>query len=253
MRKIFLLFVLGLTAMLSIAQQAPQRIRFEHLTVADGLPENSVNCMLQDHLGFMWLGTQLGLVRYDGNKMTSFPYNPGNPYGCKGKQIGALMEDRHGDIWIGTESLIRFERITQRFIQYPDKNSSEFGFEQIQFIHQDKQGFIWTIRYINDQAILNWFDPKTSAWAYFNSDPNNPHHLAGNSYFGDNDGFAEDKDGKVWVITTGQNENTLQFLDRKTDKFMPYHPRISSAMAEDFKKIQRVSIGNQGILYISSG
>ena len=163
------------------------------------------------------------------------------------------MEDQHGDIWIGTESLIRFERATQRFIEYPDKNSAEFGFEFIQFIHQDKQGFIWTIRYINDQAILNWFDPKTSAWAYFNSDPDNPHHLAGNSFFGDNDGFAEDKDGKVWVITTGQNENTLQFLDRKTDKFMPYHPRISSAMAEDFKKIQRVSIGNQGILYISSG
>jgi len=203
--------------------------------------------MLQDHLGFMWMGTQFGLVRYDGNRMTSFPYIPGNPYGCSGKEIGALFEDQHGDIWIGAESLVRFERATQRFIQYPDKNSAEFGNEGIRFIHQDKQGFIWTIRYIN-HAILSRFDPKTSSWAYFSKDPNNPLYLTVQS---NTPGFAEDKDGKIWAIRVVYNEDTLKFLDRKTDKFIPYHPKLGSTMAEDFKKISCVSVGSQGMLYFS--
>ncbi len=146
MSKVFLFFVFSLASIPLIAQQIPNRIRFEHLTVADGLPENSGRCMMQDHLGFIWIGTQFGLVRYDGNKVISFPYSQDNPYGFRGKQVGALFEDQNGDIWIGTENLVRFERSTQRFIQYPDKNGSEFGFEYIQIIRQDKKGFIWTVR-----------------------------------------------------------------------------------------------------------
>lgn len=43
--------------------------KFEHITVKDGLPDNSVWCMLQDHLGFLWFGTYIGLVKYDGYKL----------------------------------------------------------------------------------------------------------------------------------------------------------------------------------------
>jgi ligand-binding sensor domain-containing protein len=171
MRKIFSFLVLGLTAMLSVAQQVPQPIRFEHLTVTDGLPENSVLCILQDHLGFIWLGTQNGLVRYDGTKLTSFQSNPENPVNFKGRVIGAMMEDENGDIWIGAESLFRFERTTQRFIEYPDKNSNKkHGFPDIQFIHKDKKGYIWTVRNTNNHELLNRFDPKTKDWVYFSND-----------------------------------------------------------------------------------
>lgn len=38
----------------------------QRLNASDGLAENSVLCMLQDHLGFLWLGTQYGLHKYDG-------------------------------------------------------------------------------------------------------------------------------------------------------------------------------------------
>jgi signal transduction histidine kinase/ligand-binding sensor domain-containing protein len=251
MRKIFLPCFFILNSCILFAQQTSNRIRFEHLTVADGLPENSVTCMLQDHLGFIWMGTQFGLVRYDGNKLTTFPYSHDNLYGFRGMHVGALFEDQYGDIWIGTENLVRFERSTQRFIQYPDKNSSEFGFEFIQFIHQDKKGFIWTARHIKDQNILSRFDPKRSAWAYFNSDQGNPHYIADNGLADINDGLAEDKDGKIWIVTNGQNENTLQLFDPNIDNFIPFHPKMSSAMAEDFKKIFRLSFSEQEILYVT--
>ena len=48
------------------AQSAP--LRFEHLTINDGLPENSVRSILQDRHGFLWFGTQNGVARFDGRK-----------------------------------------------------------------------------------------------------------------------------------------------------------------------------------------
>ncbi len=255
MRKIFLLFVLSFSSMLSIAQQTPQRIRFEHLTVANGLPVNAVFCILQDHLGFIWLGSLNGLVRYDGNIMTSYQNNPDSPYSLKGGTVGSLWEDRNGDIWIGSKSLFRFERATGRFIEYPDKYSSvNNSFPSIRFSRQDKQGNIWTIRIINGKSILNRFNPKTSTWDYFNNDRENPHHLTGNSIYYEYEhfGFAEDKNGIIWISTIGENENVLQRLDPKKDKFIRYEPNLSPAMAEDFRKIGGITAGKQGELYISS-
>lgn len=252
MSKVFLFFVFSLATIPLIAQPIPNQIRFEHLTIADGLPENSGRCMIQDHLGFIWIGTQSGLVRYDGYKLISFPYNKDKPYGFKGMEVGALFEDQNGDIWIGTENLIRFERATQRFIQYPDKNGSEISFEYIQFIHQDKKGFIWTVRNIKDQNKLSRFDPKTGTWAYFNNDPGNPHFLADNSLASIHLGFAEDKEGKIWIITESQNGNTLRSLNRNIDKFTPFPLNISPSLVEDFKKIHKISISDQGILFMTA-
>jgi signal transduction histidine kinase/ligand-binding sensor domain-containing protein len=253
MRRIFSLIVLGLTATLSIAQQTPQPIRFEHLTVADGLPENSVNCILQDHLGFIWLGTRNGLVRYDGNKMASFQYSLSN-YSFRGKQVDGLLEDQQGDIWIRSESIVRFERSTQRFIEYIDKNNAQTrDNDEINFIHLDKQGMLWTTSFINGQDILTRFDPKTNAWVYFNNDPINFHSLAGNRQLYSEAEFAEDEDGKIWITTIGLNkESILKVLDPRTDKFIQYRPKLTAAEAEDFMKPFMVSSGRHGLLYLSS-
>ncbi len=71
------LFLLILLSSLSL-KIFPQKdeIKFEHITIEDGLPENSVFCILQDHLGYLWLGTQKGLVKYDGYNMTVYQPNP---------------------------------------------------------------------------------------------------------------------------------------------------------------------------------
>jgi ligand-binding sensor domain-containing protein len=71
-------------------QSVPQPIQFERLTAADGLPENSVYSILQDHLGFMWFGTLSGLVYYEGTKMSTFKYSQDDANSLKGKSIYTL-------------------------------------------------------------------------------------------------------------------------------------------------------------------
>jgi ligand-binding sensor domain-containing protein len=237
------------------AQEVPGVSRFEHVTIADGLPVNSANCIIQDHLGFIWLGTFGGLVRYDGANVVALSHNPDDPNSFQGKVVVSMMEDNNGDIWIGSESLFRFERSSQRFIEYPDKNSKlKDGYPEIRFIHQDKQGRIWTIRYINNQYLLARFDLKTSSWVYFNNDPGNPHHLEGNGLFSNflKFSFVEGPDGKIWVTTIGKTENSLLWLDPGTDSFVPYHISSGSGVAGDFKKICGLSSGKKGLLYLST-
>jgi hypothetical protein len=58
----------GLSAALRTPGSLQSRLRFEHLTSADGLSSESVFSILQDRRGFMWFGTQGGLNRYDGRQ-----------------------------------------------------------------------------------------------------------------------------------------------------------------------------------------
>lgn len=75
--------------------------RFQHLTVEDGLPQNLVDCMLQDSRGFLWMGTWNGLARYDGYDFEVYDHTT---EGLGETFIYALEEDQLGNVWIGTRT-----------------------------------------------------------------------------------------------------------------------------------------------------
>jgi signal transduction histidine kinase/ligand-binding sensor domain-containing protein/DNA-binding response OmpR family regulator len=79
-----------------------QPVRFEHFTTEEGLPEDSIRTMAQDDRGFLWLGTQAGLVRYDGYEMLTFlpDATDSTSIGCR--IINDLCLARNGDLWIGS-------------------------------------------------------------------------------------------------------------------------------------------------------
>ncbi len=59
-------------------QNADASVRFTHLTTEDGLSQSKVTAILQDSRGFMWIGTQSGLNRYDGYEFTIYQHDPHN-------------------------------------------------------------------------------------------------------------------------------------------------------------------------------
>ena len=78
-------------------------------TVEDGLPQNSIQAVLQTRDGFLWLCTEEGLVRFDGVRFTVF--NLASEAAFKDHDVRALCEDKEGALWIGTQGggLIRFK------------------------------------------------------------------------------------------------------------------------------------------------
>lgn len=117
--------------------------RFTHITGADGLPENSAREILQDHLGFIWICTQNGLVRYDGQTMTTFQHDPDDPYSIGTRAPYKILLDRAGDIWIGTtkDGLIHYSRTTGHFTSYRhDPDDSTSLSDDLAFpIHEDER------------------------------------------------------------------------------------------------------------------
>ena len=91
------------------AQSPPSQYVTKVWHTEDGLPQNSVNAMLQDHQGYIWIGTFGGLARFDGERFTVF--DSANTPGFGSDQIVSLYESRSGALWIGTvdDGLIRLQ------------------------------------------------------------------------------------------------------------------------------------------------
>src|SRR5882724_8164883 len=95
-------FVVCLTVAASATiTNAPTDYLFDIWTTDNGLPQNSVNAILQTRDGYLWLATFDGLVRYDGVRFIVF--NVHNTPGVTSNRFTSLLEDRSGDLWIGTD------------------------------------------------------------------------------------------------------------------------------------------------------
>lgn len=79
---------------------AEQEIRFSRLTMADGLSQSSIMAITQCHDGFIWLGTQYGLDRFDGREVRSFRHDASDPETLSHSRITALMTGADGAIWV---------------------------------------------------------------------------------------------------------------------------------------------------------
>jgi len=75
---------------------------YRHLTTTEGLSNSNVNCIAQDKFGFVWIGTNNGLDRYDGYRITSY-FSDTNE-GCRllSDEISALFTDSQNRLWVGT-------------------------------------------------------------------------------------------------------------------------------------------------------
>ncbi|HEX7047509.1 MAG TPA: diguanylate cyclase [Gammaproteobacteria bacterium] len=84
------------------AGQPGEGLRFHHYSQEDGLAQNTVQVMVQDHRGFIWLGTDDGLHRFDGYEMVLYQARPGVLTGLQSDSVQALGVDGNGNLWIGT-------------------------------------------------------------------------------------------------------------------------------------------------------
>ena len=135
-RKRIILFSLFLLFYsVSIGQLVPSiAYSGKNFSVEDGLSQPRITDIYSDKQGFLWIGTEDGLNRYDGYQFEKYRHFPGDSTSIGNNYIHCISEDPNGNIWVGTGQGLSFKK----------KNST--GFQNIQFHRED------SIRLIN-QAI----------------------------------------------------------------------------------------------------
>ena len=172
-----------------------QSVKFNHLTVDEGLSNNIVNTVIQDRAGFIWFATDDGLNRYDGYEFKVFRHDANDSNSISGNSIWALTQDKNGNIWIGTKAgiLDKYDPVYEKFAHW--KIESEITEENsINTIYEDSNGTIWIGTY---RAGLYKLDPTTNNINHWTADPKNEKSLTHN-YIQD---IIEDNEGNLIIGT----------------------------------------------------
>ena len=120
------LLSLLLTILLSSVVWAQKpNFKFKTIDQSDGLVNGTVMVMFEDSFGFIWLGTQQGVQRYDGKTYQSFESNDADSTSLPHNYINSFCEDANSNIWITTlKGLNRYNRTTDKIERYRWRDKS---------------------------------------------------------------------------------------------------------------------------------
>ena len=180
MKKIGLLVLLIIAFEYSFSQLAT--IKFNHLTVRDGLPERQVQFLKQDSRGYMWIGTQNGLVKYDGYKPKVYRFGIADQAISPNCSVVSMLEDHDNNLWFSTtgNGLFRYNPVTDNFIQYiyPQKPGKK-DFIALLLSSLDNDNNLWGNLYsLNGNSQLMKFNTKTTNFESYNKTQSGIHFSA---------------------------------------------------------------------------
>jgi len=207
-----------------LSSEAPT-LRMEHIGVANGLDEGSVNSIMQDRQGYIWIATQGGLHRYDGHKFKIYTAVPFDTTSLSTSWVNYTSEARkNGDLWVTTfgGGLDRMDRATGTFKHYlhnPNDSTSISG-DLTFYALQGRNGDLWVSTYNTGLNLMR--AGEDGKFEHFRHIPGDPTSLTSDSL----GWISEDADGMIWVGSV----NGLNRIDPKTDKITRflYDPNIAA-------------------------
>lgn len=169
---------------------------FRRVAFADDVPAHVCSALAQDRDGFLWVGTQGGLVRYDGYEARVFRAQPNDPHALGGSYVRALLATSDGRLWVGTFSagVSVYDPVREtftRYAQHPPGSSTGLSHDRVEGLAEDHDGHVWVATHEG----LDRIDPRTGASERF-------HHVAGDARSLADDrvrGLLVDRKGRVWV------------------------------------------------------
>ncbi len=196
--------------------QPKQTVEFEYYTVKDGLAENTVLNILQDRQGYIWVGTENGLCRFDGYDFKVFEHNPFDSTTLMGNAPSSIFQDSKNRLWVGNgPGLNLFDPSTESFIRFPHDLEKKNSIPQLPSnIEEDTQGNIWCVGWTQGVYKLN---PETGDVTVFRYDPEDNTSLLANPKSSANM-FLKDSLGNMW----SHHGKGLNLIEPNTNKIIRF-------------------------------
>jgi diguanylate cyclase (GGDEF)-like protein len=237
------LFCTGAYAAMTAADAPP--LTLDHLTTAQGLPQGTVYATLQDSQGFIWLGTEDGLVRYDGHELVRYAYNRSSDSGLPGNFIYQIIEDGNHDLWFALRDagLARWSRSTDSFTVYRHEagRKDSLASDALRTLLLDRKGRLWIGM---SDAGIDILDPGTGRFEHLRHSSSDATSLSDDRVFT----LTEDRSGVIWVGT----ENGLDRLQPAQRVFTHYRHDESDPHTLSGRQISRIRQDPDGGFWVAT-
>ncbi len=218
---------------------------FERLTMEQGLSQNTILCILQDSRGFIWIGTQDGLNRYDGNEFTVYRHDPLDSHSLSNNYILSVAEDQQGTIWVGTlgGGLNYYDRLRDRFHNFKNVpgQRSTISDNIIRTLCEDRSGRLW----VGTDNGLNLYEASSGSFIRYNHNKNNFYSISSDNVTA----IFEDHSGILWVGTAGGG---LNLFDSQAQKFINFKHDPTNPASLASNDIRVIYQDKAGVLWIGT-
>jgi signal transduction histidine kinase/ligand-binding sensor domain-containing protein len=226
LKTYLVILILFLTVAISVEAQIKYS-KLNHLTIADGLSSNRIRCIYRDSRDFLWMGTDVGLDRYDSYDVKTYRHNDSIQGAISSDILTCIYEDTNKNMWFGTvdgldlyiPSSDKFKVFRNRFVE---KNSINSNF--ITGFVEDKSGNLWIV---TDGNCLNKWDSAAGNFIRFpfarkiHGLSVRPSRMA-----------AVDSKGYIWI---GSLEPGITRFDPVTGTFQTFEDPSSEFNSYNFK------------------
>ncbi|HKK42533.1 MAG TPA: two-component regulator propeller domain-containing protein [Bacteroidales bacterium] len=247
MKKIALLILLC-PALIRAFPQKPE-IQVERISVQQGLPDHSINTIMQDNHGFIWIGSNNGIYKYDGYNFTFFRDHPGRPDLPPFKSVYKIQQDKFGFLWIISDAGITvFDPEKEKSVLlYPSSiDSLNVNYYLNPDLLIDRENRIWAssraglmkITFRNDSRFCPETDklnPDTEKNFFCREvvslcpDKYGPGNIITTLY--------EDKNGGIWAGCL----SGIYFLKKGEDKFIRLDEAPNSASGHEMNDVRAIT------------
>ncbi len=220
-------------------------LRFEHEPLSKLITQNTVFCILQDHYGFLWLGTNDGLIRYDGYQIHIYRHQPGDTASITANSISYMLEDRSGRLWLATwgGGLCVFDHHTGKFTGYRHQpgNPNSIGDNRVQCLFEDREQTLWVGTYSGGLCKM---DVPSGSFTLYQQKENDNSGLSSNRIWS----IEEDIKGRLWIGT----DNGIEIMDKTTGVFQHLRHDEKNANSLINNRVRELLFDRKGNLWIGT-
>lgn len=240
---ILFLTLLIFNSAITITTAQPEISNLEHFGIEEGISQSIITDIYIDSFGFIWLGTQDGVNKYDGYDFVNYRHEPIDKESLSSNYVRMIMEDSDSNIWMATQYGISvYSHNTNKFsriLHQPD-NKNSLSSNDVYYIFEDSEQNIW----IKTYSTIDKYNKKTKTFTSY------PHYHDLFSYIVDYNRFdiAQGHQDDLWIAT---KDGLLQF-DKKLEQFKRFSYIPNNAVSISNNQVRSIFVDKNHTVWVGT-